>query len=72
MRRWYLTYFAANGKVERAIVEAGTAAGAICKFMEMHVEIDGGAITSVMLADTKTNLEGMGLPTGPDPTTKRR
>ena len=67
MRRWYITYLVKGGRHERAILEAGTAAGAICKCMEMHAELDGGCGASVFLADQERML-GMGLPTGRDPT----
>lgn len=67
MRRWYIVYRLPNLLFARKIVEAATAAGAIAKFFEMTVDVEGGAIESVLLA-THGNMEGMGLPTGPDPT----
>ena len=70
MRRWYIVYRLPTLLFARKVVEAATAAGAIAKFFEMTTGIDGGAVESVFLA-THSDMEGMGLPTGPDPTAEK-
>ena len=72
MRKWFIVYrlLAIKGNpvgtgYER--VSAGTAIGAIAKFMETHPDHD---VISVHL-DEPGGLEGMGLPTGPDPTKEK-
>ncbi|TXH08459.1 MAG: hypothetical protein E6R03_18145 [Hyphomicrobiaceae bacterium] len=69
MRDWFIVYrlpASKNGGIgggyERVV--AATAAGAIAKFVETHPEYD---VVGVHL-DAAQNTEGLGLPTGPDPT----
>lgn len=66
MRDWWIVYVGTDERVHKVLVKGATAIGAGLRFMEEYANLEAGAITSIILAD-RGDMEGMGLPTGPEP-----